>query len=113
MGILFLGGIITAVSLIPPKTANVFNYQNEIYEDILAEGLPNNNEKTFSLKDFAKKILGFDIENPETIISEYSSVFDGTTSQTEQRIQVKNLGKTVRSREKNKRSKHLIQYRKK
>ena len=84
VGILFLGGIITAVSLIPPKTANVFNYQNEIYEDILAEGLPNNNEKTFSLKDFAKKILGFDIENPETIISEYSSVFDGTTSQTEQ-----------------------------
>ncbi|MFR2182994.1 MAG: hypothetical protein ACLS7B_12190, partial [Hominilimicola sp.] len=84
VGILFLGGIITAVSLIPPKTANVFNYQNEIYEDILAEGLPNNNEKTFSLKDFAKKILGFDIENPETIISEYSSVFDGTTLQTEQ-----------------------------
>ena len=84
VGILFLGGIITAVSLIPPKTANVFNYQNEIYEDILAEGLPNNNEKTFSLKDFAKKILGLDIENPETIISEYSSVFDGTTSQTEQ-----------------------------
>lgn len=71
VGILFLGGIITAVSLIPPKTANVFNYQNEIYEDILAEGLPNNNEKIFSLKDFAKKILGFDIENPETIISEY------------------------------------------
>ena len=34
VGILFLGGIITAVSLIPPKTANVFNYQNEIYEDI-------------------------------------------------------------------------------
>ena len=30
VGILFLGGIITAVSLIPPKTANVFNYQNEI-----------------------------------------------------------------------------------
>ncbi len=46
LGILFLGGIITTVSLIPPKTANVFNYQNEIYEDILAEGLPNNNEKT-------------------------------------------------------------------
>ena len=35
VGILFLGGIITAVSLIPPQTANVFNYQNEIYEDIL------------------------------------------------------------------------------
>ncbi len=84
MGILFLGGIITAVSLIHPKTANVFNYQNEIYEDILAEGLPNNNEKTFSLKDFAKENIRFDIENPETIISEYSAVFDGTTSQTEQ-----------------------------
>lgn len=84
VGILFLGGIITAVSLIPPKTVDVFNNQNEIYEDILSEGLPNNKEKSFNIKDIAKKILGFDIENPETIISEYSSAFDGTTSQTEQ-----------------------------
>lgn len=83
VGILFLGGIITAVSLIPPKTVDVFNNQNEIYEDILSEGLPNNKEKSFNIKDIAKKILGFDIENPETIISEYSSAFDGTTSQTE------------------------------
>ncbi len=92
-GYFVLGGIITAVSLIPPKTANVFNYQNEIYEDILAEGLPNNNEKTFSLKDFAKKILGFDIENPETIISEYSSVFDGQPHRRSRRIPVKKLRK--------------------
>ena len=113
VGILFLGGIITAVSLIPPKTANVFNYQNEIYEDILAEGLPNNNEKTFSLKDFAKKILGFDIENPETIISDIHRYLTGQPHRRSRRIQVKKLRKTVRSREKNKRRKHLTQYRKK
>lgn len=82
--ILFLSGIITAVSLSSTKAVNVFNNQSEIYQDILEEGLPNNKETTFSIKDIAKKIFGFDFENPETIISEYSSVFDRTTSPSEQ-----------------------------
>lgn len=61
------------------RTVNVFKTQDKAYEEILAEGLPDSSEKSFDIKSLISKLLGFDIDEPETIISEYSTVFDGTT----------------------------------
>lgn len=72
-----------AVKFIPDKTVSVFNSDNELYKEILSEGLPDSREKKFSLKDTLGKLLGFDIDSPETIIGEYSPVFEGTTSNAE------------------------------
>jgi len=71
-------GVICGVSvrLISRKAVNVFNENS--YEDILAESLPDSEEKTFSIKEVISKITGIDTSAPETIISEYSPVFEGT-----------------------------------
>lgn len=71
---------ILAVKVFPERTVSVFNSEEDIYEDILSESLPDNEEKTFSLKNILSKLLGLNSDKPETIISEYSPVFDGTTS---------------------------------
>ncbi|MCD8180363.1 MAG: stage II sporulation protein P [Firmicutes bacterium] len=73
-----------AVKFMPEKTVSVFKTEDNIYEDILSEGLPNGEEKSLNIKSVLSKILGFDIDEPETIISEYSPVFDGTTSAGEE-----------------------------
>lgn len=70
-------------ALAPERTAGVFNVQDNAYEEILAEGLPDNSEKSFDVKKLINKLLGFDIDEPETIISEYSTIFDGTTPEEE------------------------------
>lgn len=68
-----------AAALMSERTVNVFKTQDKAYEEILAEGLPDSSEKSFDIKSLISKLLGFDIDEPETIISEYSTVFDGTT----------------------------------
>lgn len=73
-----------AVKFMPKRTVSVFKTEDNIYEDILSEGLPSNEEKSLNIKSVLNKILGFDIDEPETIISEYSPVFDGTTSANEE-----------------------------
>ena len=52
---------------------------DDIYKEILAEGLPDNDKKSPDFRAVINTILGFDIGRGETIISEYMSVFDGTT----------------------------------
>lgn len=69
----------TAAALMPERTVNVFKTQDKAYEEILAKGLPDSSEKSFDIKSLISKLLGFDIDEPETIISEYSTVFDRTT----------------------------------
>lgn len=69
--------------LIPDRAISAFNAGDDLYESILRKGLPDGREKNLSLKGVLKKLLGFDIENPETIISEYSPAFDGTNSESE------------------------------
>lgn len=61
------------------KTVDVFSEQAP-YERILSEGLPDSEEKHFSIKSIVDKIIGFDIDNPQTIIGEYSPVFKGDSS---------------------------------
>lgn len=58
------------------RTVSVFNEDEQIYEDILKEGLPDAESADKSFSDILKGILGFDIEKPETIIGEYSPIFD-------------------------------------
>ena len=58
------------------RTVGVFNEDEQIYEDILKEGLPDAESADKSFSDILKGILGFDIEKPETIIGEYSPIFD-------------------------------------
>lgn len=64
------------VRLISRKAVNAVNEIS--YEDILSEALPDSNEKTFDIKEIISKITGIDTKFPETIISEYSPVFEGT-----------------------------------
>lgn len=61
------------------KTVDVFSEQAP-YERILSEGLPDSEEKHFSIKSIIDKIIGFDIDNPQTIIDEYSPVFKGNST---------------------------------
>lgn len=63
-----------AVKFIPKRTVTVFS-DGVPYEKILSEGLPDIEEKTFDLKKIAGDILGFNVNDPRTIIEEYSSVF--------------------------------------
>ncbi len=60
------------------RTEDVFGEQSGAYEDILKEGLPS--DEGIELKSALNKIIGFDIDKPETIIDEYSTVFNGTTA---------------------------------
>ncbi len=65
--------------LAPKRSVSVFSAQDRTYEEILSQGLPDSSEKNFDIKKWINKLLGFDIDKPETIISEYSVAFDGTT----------------------------------
>lgn len=69
-----LGG--TFIWINSSRTVSVFNEDEQIYEDILKEGLPDAESADKSFSDILKGILGFDIEKPETIIGEYSPIFD-------------------------------------
>lgn len=51
------------------------------YEEILSEGVPVAGENV--LKKAVEKIVGFNTEEPNSIIGEYSTAFEGTTSPTE------------------------------
>ena len=65
--------------LAPKRSVSVFNAQDMAYEEILSQGLPDSSEKKLDIKKWIGKLIGFDIDEPETIISEYSAAFDGTT----------------------------------
>ncbi|MCH5210029.1 MAG: stage II sporulation protein P [Oscillospiraceae bacterium] len=74
--------ICAAVAFIVAKRpVAVFKVNDDIYKEILSEGLPDNGKKSPDLKAVINAILGFDIDRGETIISEYMSVFDGTTDE--------------------------------
>lgn len=73
--ILILGGTVPfIIKFIPPKATAVFN-ESVSYEDILDEALPDNTEHKISISDIISKIVGFDLDKPETILSQYSVVF--------------------------------------
>lgn len=66
-----------AVKLIGTSEEAVAVFKNEApaYEDILSEGLPTEDEEDFDLKKIITKIVGFDFEEPQTIIDNYSASF--------------------------------------
>lgn len=77
--VMVISGIVAA-RVLSVRSVSVFKSSDSVYKDILAEELPNKEEKHFSIKNIINKIVGFDTEVPETIISEYSPIFEGTTS---------------------------------
>lgn len=74
--VLAVFGGLMCTKLYTAKTVDVFSEQAP-YERILSEGLPDSGEKHLSIKGILDKIIGFDIDNPQTIIGEYSPVFKG------------------------------------
>lgn len=51
------------------------NGDTPVYSDILEEGLPSE-DKGFNIKEIICSIIGFDLEQPESVISEFSVVFE-------------------------------------
>ena len=80
--IMVVSGAIAA-KLLTEKSVSVFKEGTNVYENILSEELPDSEEKHFSIRTVINKIVGFDMEEPETVISQYSPIFEGTTSDTE------------------------------
>lgn len=77
--VMVISGIIAA-KVLAVRSVSVFKASDTVYKDILSEELPDKEEKHISIKNIINKIVGFDTEYPETIISEYSPIFEGTTS---------------------------------
>lgn len=76
-------GAVSVMALaVKNKNTEVFGWQKGDYNKILKEGL-SDYEDSVSLDIITQKILGFDLDNPETIIDEYSAAFEGTTSEEE------------------------------
>ncbi len=66
---------VTSIIYAKNRTVAVFS-QKEIYTDILEEGLPNSSENKISPKVVLDKLLGFDISKSESIIQEFSPIFE-------------------------------------
>lgn len=77
--VMVISGIIAA-KVLAVRSVSVFKASDTVYKDILSEELPDKEEKHISIKNIINKIVGFDTEFPETIIEEYSPIFEGTTS---------------------------------
>lgn len=58
-----------------------FDKNDELYTEILDEGLPGNDDK-LHLTDLVSKIFGFNPDEPESIIKEASSAFDSPPEAT-------------------------------
>jgi len=63
-----------AISAKQPKTIAVFSQNEEVYDEILSEGLPQGEEKNF-IKEILDKLAGFDTQNPQSIITDKSPLF--------------------------------------
>ncbi len=72
---------LTSIIYVKNRTVAVFSEQ-EIYTDILEEGLPDSSENKISPKKIMDNLLGFDISKSESIIQEFSPIFENndTTS---------------------------------
>lgn len=66
------------------RTEMVFNEEDIPYEELLNEGLPDGSREPEGMGEFVRKLLGFDVREPETIMESYSSVFDETVLPSEQ-----------------------------
>lgn len=82
--------LIVLIKLIPRKSVDVFSHQENGYEEILAEALPDSEEKSFNIKDTIKKIVGIDTQNPESILQQYSAAFEGTNIENQENTEDKN-----------------------
>ncbi|MCC8169741.1 MAG: stage II sporulation protein P [Oscillospiraceae bacterium] len=82
-GVTAVCGITAAVVRTSGKAAEVFKSEDTVYEDILSEGLPTEDDE-FDLKNAVNKILGFNLDEPQTIIEEYSAYFENVQAENNQ-----------------------------
>ncbi len=73
--ITFVSVMVTSIIYAKNRTVAVFS-QKDLYTDILEEGLPDSSENKISSKQVLDKLLGFDISSGESIIKEFSPVFE-------------------------------------
>ncbi len=78
-GITVLAAGAITVKFFPKESISVFK-TNNMYESILSEGLPDSEEKSFSVKSIIDRIAEMKIFSPEKIIGRYSAVFDRTST---------------------------------
>lgn len=71
-----VSGLLYAAVGTSSRAVTVFNGTEDMYEEILSEGLPSGEHSQFNFKEFTKNITGLDFEKPENIISKYSAAFD-------------------------------------
>ena len=69
---------IISFSYINNRAVPVFSEQ-QIYDDILKEGLSDDSENTYSVNNVLDKLLGFDITQSESIIEEFSPIYENNT----------------------------------
>lgn len=60
------------------KAEMVFNETEPPFEELLDKGLPDGKDYYESMENAIKKLLGFDVKEPYTVMKSYSSVFDET-----------------------------------
>ncbi len=77
--VMVISGIVAA-KVLAVRSVRVFKASDTVYKDILSEELPDKEEKHISIKNIINRVVGFDAESPETIIEEYSPIFERTTS---------------------------------
>lgn len=58
------------------RTEMVFNEKDIPYEELLNDGLPDGSRKPDVMGEIVRKLLRFDVREPETIMESYSSIFD-------------------------------------
>lgn len=76
VGVTAAAGMLASVVRTSEPSVAAFKSEEEIYTDILSDGLPAEKAGEFSIQGVLKKITGLDFENPENIISRYSASFD-------------------------------------
>lgn len=77
--VMVISGIVAA-KVLAVRSVRVFKASDTVYKDILSEELPDKEEKHISIRNIINRVVGFDAESPETIIEEYSPIFERTTS---------------------------------
>ena len=83
--VIFILATGVAVHFSKGQAVAVFS-QQDIYDKILEEGLPNDNENEYSLKKTVDDILGFDITKGEEIIKEFSPIFEEDNAEINEQL---------------------------
>ena len=77
------GALTAAAFVFNGRYTEAFGWREGEYKSILNEGLPQTGNGGAIIDIIKDKLLGFDLEKPETVINSYSAAFEGTTPNDE------------------------------